>query len=225
MEHIIDTMIQLIRSEICEEKVSLKQEVTFNAEFLIELLVLSRKHNIAHIVTTALLKNGYLENCPQKGQFVNEIYTAVYAYEKMSETVKEIYSLFERNKICYIPLKGAVIRELYPEPWLRTSCDIDILVKKEYLEEAVKLLEEKCGCTEKVRGNHDVALVTPDGIVIELHYRLLGKKSSPLYSRVMSQVWRTAEKEENSEHCYKLSKNIFCYYLEFIFLCLLVYFY
>ncbi|MBO4954226.1 MAG: nucleotidyltransferase family protein, partial [Clostridia bacterium] len=36
--------------------------------------------------------------------------------------------------IDFMPLKGAVIRQYYPEPWMRTSCDIDIHVKKDRLE-------------------------------------------------------------------------------------------
>ena len=34
----------------------------------------------------------------------------------------------KKVQIPFLPLKGSVIRQYYPEPWMRTSCDIDILV-------------------------------------------------------------------------------------------------
>ena len=43
-------------------------------------------------------------------------------------TYNSICSALNRESIAYIPLKGSVIKDLYPESWMRTSCDIDILV-------------------------------------------------------------------------------------------------
>jgi hypothetical protein len=51
----------------------------------------------------------------------------------MKHEFERICLVLEKAKIPHIPLKGSVLRKLYKEPWLRTSCDIDILVQEETL--------------------------------------------------------------------------------------------
>ena len=214
MERIItETMIQLISSEICGNTLDLSDNVKLTEKFMVELLLLSRKHDVAHIVASALMNNGLLDNSPQAGLFMNEFYKAVYNREKLNETYDEICSLLEKKHIPYIPLKGAVICNLYPQAWMRTSCDIDILVKEENLEKAVRAIKETDGYTVKGESEHDVVIKAPNGTVVELHYKLLGKKSSPLYSRnVLSEVWKTAKPENESGYLYRLSDEVFYYY-------------
>lgn len=45
--------------------------------------------------------------------------------------------------ISYMPLKGSLIRDWYPEPWMHTCTDMEILVKKEDIECATAILCEK----------------------------------------------------------------------------------
>ncbi len=56
-----------------------------------------------------------------------------------------------------MPLKGSVIRNMYPEPWMRTSCDIDILVEKSSLDVAKKAVQA-IGFEYKGMGSHDISL-------------------------------------------------------------------
>lgn len=211
MEHVSETMMQLIRSVIAEEELCLDKNM-LSEKFLIDLLLLSRKHHVAHIVASALEDNGYLENFPQKGLFINEIYTAVYAQEKMSEVFDEITAAFDSVELPYIPLKGAVIRSLYPQPWMRTSCDIDILVKEKDLDKAIKTIGSLEGYEKKGESEHDIVFKSENGIVVELHYKLLGNKKSPLYIKELSKVWETAVKENGNSFRFALSNEIFYYY-------------
>lgn len=212
MEHITEIMMQLIGSEVLKKTLSLPVGTPLTDKNLITLLLLSRKHGVAHLTASALLNNGYLENCPQRELFLNEIYTAVYAQEKMSVAYDEICSVLEKNKIPYIPLKGAVIRSLYPNPWMRTSCDIDILVKEETLENAIKAITSVEGYCCEGESKHDVVIKSPEGIVIELHYRLLGNKKSSFNIKALYDVWENAYPAENSEYKYELTDDIFYYY-------------
>ncbi len=212
MDRVTETIMQLVNSEICGKPLSLTSDICLTDAFLAELLLLSRKHGIAQIVASALINNGYLENSPQKGLFMNEIYSAVYVYEKMNAVFNEVCSAFEKDKIPYIPLKGAVIRSLYPQPWMRSSCDIDILVKETDLQSAIDSLNGLEGYTQKGESKHDVIFTSSDGIVIEIHYKLLGDKKSPFYTGVLSSVWDSAVIQTGYEYRYLLSDTIFYYY-------------
>lgn len=212
MEQVAEFMTELLRSEIAEEEFCYEKKITLTDKFLIDLLVLARKHQVAHIVASALLNNGYLENSPQQSEFLNEIYTAVYAQEKMNEVFHDVCSAFETAEIPYIPLKGAVVRKLYPQPWMRTSCDIDILVKKNDVNRAEKTIMSLGGYKKTGESKHDVIYKSKNGIVIELHYKLIGNKSSPLYIKELSTVWQTAKPDPENKYCFNLSDDIFYYY-------------
>lgn len=211
MELVCETMMRLIRSKIADEELCLDKNI-LSQKFLVDLLLLSRRHRVAHIVASALTDNGCLENSPQQGLFLNEIYTAVYTQEKTSEAFDEISAVLEANEVPYIPLKGAVIRNLYPQPWMRTSCDIDILIRENDIEKAVKAVSSLNGYRKKGESGHDIVFKSENGIVVELHYKLLSSKKSPLYSKVLKDVWKTAKSCEGSGFRYKLSDEIFYYY-------------
>ncbi len=212
MEHINETLMQLIKSEVFQQELCLSDEAPLNEKTLVELLILSYKHDVAHIVASALANNGYFENCPQQGQFMNEFYKAVYAQEKQDKSFNELCDMFEEKGIEYIPLKGAEIRKLYPQSWMRTSCDVDILVKEKDLKKASDAILNSNGYSKKGESNHDIVFVSSNGTLIELHYKLLGNKKSPLHSKVLNDVWKSAKPCEGFKYRYNLSNDIFYYY-------------
>ena len=68
----------------------------------------------------------------------------------------------------FLPWKGAVFCKYYPEEWMRTSCDIDVLVRRDGLDGAVAWLTKRYGYVEKERATHDVSLYSMTGIHVEL---------------------------------------------------------
>ena len=209
MKQAVQIIMQLIGSEVFGSKLSLPDESCFTDKLLIEMLLLSRNHNVAQLVASALLKSGIIENSPQKGLYLNEIYSAVYSQEKMSETYREICAVLEDEEIAYIPLKGAVVRGLYPEPWMRVSGDIDILVKEKDKQSAINAILKCGGYKLKKESIYDVSFVSPNGTLLELHYRLFSDKKR---SDKIKNVWASASRDGVSEYRYKLSDDIFCYY-------------
>ena len=62
------------------------------------------------------------------------------------------------------------MKQLYREPWHRTSCDIDVLIPEECLEAAVTAFENQLSYTRGKRSRHDVSLTAPNGVHLELHF-------------------------------------------------------
>lgn len=116
-------LIELIRYEICGD---VPEIGNFSDEELKNIFLLSKKHDLAHMAGDALLKLNCC-NSETKKKFQKEVITSVYRFEKLEITLADIRNSLD---VPFIPLKGAVLRQLYPEKWLRTSCDVDILVKK-----------------------------------------------------------------------------------------------
>ena len=161
----------------------------------------SKKHDIAHLVGDALIKNGLIENGDIKSQFQNQIVMAVYRYENLNYEFGRICELLEESEIPFIPLKGAVIRKFYPESWMRTSCDIDILVREEDLERAVLVLQEKAGYTTDGKKNfHDVSLYSPSGIHLELHHNI--KETKENLDGLLGRAWEFAVPKKGYEYAF-----------------------
>lgn len=222
MENVTKTVIDCIKYEICgqQEKIVLPE---VSARFLIEVYKLSKAHDVAHLVGDALNKSGVFENLPAdldeneraaiakvKEKFDEQIFTAVYRYENINYELEQICKTLEEAKIPFIPLKGSVIRKYYPEPWMRTSCDIDVLVHENDIEKAMSFLVKKSGAACKTKGSHDVGLFL-NSVHIELHYSLIesdvvGKADIPLQN-----VWNYAQQIEQTSQ-YTLNEEMFYYY-------------
>ena len=170
--------------ELCEE---IKNLIT--PEMQPVLFKISKQHDLAHLVGDALDKNGLLtDGSEAKKRFLQERNMAVYRYEQQQYELEQICAVLEGAEIPFIPLKGAVIRQYYPDPWMRTSCDIDILVKEEDLEPAIRELKEKLSYEESTRGSHDVNLFAPSGVHLELHFSLT--ESDGRWKSLLTDVWQ-----------------------------------
>ena len=186
---------------------------SLSAQELADLYRLSKRHDLAHLVGASLSKSGLFENAPEIAEkFEKQQYLAVSRYENFKYEINRICGVFDEEKIPYILLKGAVIRDLYPEPWMRTSCDVDILVREEDFDNAVAALTDRIGY--KADGNknfHDIDLLSESGVHLELHFSI--KEDIPELDRVLSRVWDYAHKTDEASQRYNLTGEFFLYHL------------
>lgn len=117
-------------------------------------------------------------------------------YLMMEQAYAELCAIFDSAALQYLPLKGAVIRKLYPEPWLRTSSDIDVLIPEAALEQSVELLKREAGYTAGERTCHDYSLMGQKAHV-ELHYRLHDGEGTA-QDALLDAVWDYARPTEGS---------------------------
>ena len=222
MENVTKTVIDCIKYEICgqNEKIVLPE---VSARFLIEVYKLSKAHDVAHLVGDALNKSGVFENLPAdideneraaiskvKEKFDEQIFTAVYRYENINYELERLKETLEEAEIPFIQLKGSVIRLYYPEPWQRTSCDIDVLVKEKDADKASKVLAERLQYKINEKGQHDVSLFSPSNIHVELHFKLMDIEFKQVSA--LSDVWSGREVEPVSEYEYTMSNELFLLY-------------
>lgn len=180
-------LFALLRSEIAGNvKPDMNEPLT--QDTLLELYRIAKAHDMAHIVSNALQKCGLLGTDEVSQKFLNKQMLSVYRCERSKYALGEICSVFEKEAIPYIPLKGSVLREYYPEEWMRTSCDIDILVRESDLQRAVDALVKLAGYTTDNRSNyHDILLHSPAGIHLELHFNI--QEHMDNIDRLLSRVW------------------------------------
>ena len=137
---------------------------------------------------------------------------AVFRERQLSHELHALVDLFEEAQICYLPLKGAVMRGRYPAPWMRTSCDLDILVHEEDLAAATRLLTEKLEYRVVERGVHDVVFESRLGVCVELHFDLVSGSRAKNAGPLLRTVWDGAVLEDGSGFRYCMDDAMFYLY-------------
>ena len=186
---IIDIMFSLLRFELGSGAALTEDERALAAAELDSLLKLSKAHDAEHLVADALSRQGLLVG---DGEAVKKFGKAqmlsLFRYERINYDYQAICRVLEESGIEFLPLKGAIIREFYPAPWMRTSCDIDILVREESLDAAIEALAQKLAFKwNGEREYHDVSLFSPSGVHLELHFSIL--ENSEQLDGVLARVW------------------------------------
>lgn len=212
MENLSETIVQLIGSEVCGSTLSLRSDSPLTDKFLAELYNTSKAHEVAHIVGSALINNGLLEKRTAENLYREQVYATLYRHENQSYVLEKVCGTLENAKIPYIPLKGSVIKELYPQPWMRIGCDIDILVHEHDVENAAKSITEALGYKRTGRGTHDIQILSTENIYIELHFSLLEEDASPAMTKVLNKVWEYARPVQSGGYKYELDDAMFYFY-------------
>ena len=208
---IVEKLFHLLRNEIVTntEDDTLKESIT--EQELPELFKIAKKHDLAHIVGDSLDKIGVLkENSQARKVFLQERNMAVFRYEQLNYDLERISAGLEEEKIEHIPLKGSVIRKFYPEPWLRTSCDIDILIRESDKERAKEVFENKLNCEYKSTWDYEQSFFTESGTHIELHHSLdCGKFEE---KKFLSEIWQNAVAVDGKAYRKELADEWFYFY-------------
>jgi hypothetical protein len=171
---------------------------------------LAKRHDLLHLAAQGLVDNDLCKETIRE-RLIEEQHLAVFRVEQIQYELAHISQELSEAKIAYIPLKGAIIRQYYPEPWHRTCCDIDILIKEADIEEAVCVLKEKLGYTNEERAYHDVSLLAPSGVHLELHFSILEKMGN--IDKLLEKVWGYAEKVEGKEYEYGLTNEFLLFHV------------
>ena len=204
----VKLLMTLIRCALHGNPLSEEEKAVYSADILPQLISVAKKHDVLHLVCLAIKKNGLYTEYDLK----SEIIKAIYRYENINYEAEKLTAILENKGIPFILLKGAVIRSLYPEPWMRTSGDVDVLVKKEDLETAIKYLTEDDYYTEAERTPHDVALKCQSGASVELHFDLGEEGRANNAKNILSKVWENAKPVSKSSYNYILTDEFFYFY-------------
>lgn len=211
MNNIADIMIGSVRAQVCGCDYPIKEALS--EEELVALYRLSKHQDMAHIVATELARQKKLGEGEVSAKFKKQQMIAVLRYERINYELSAVCELLEAEGIDHIPLKGAVIREYYPEPWMRTSADIDMLVHREELERAKNIICERLGYqTDEVLLEHDISMFSPSGVHLELHFATMEEYCAVNAKAVLERIWEYAYLKEGCKHRYLISDDLFYFY-------------
>ena len=162
------------------------------------LLQLAKKHQLAALMYYALLSGGYdAEPVTQQLFFHCCRYMAV--SEGQMEMLQRLFAAFEERQIDYLPLKGVLLKGIYPVPEMRRMGDADVLFRREQYE-AVKEVLTNLGFTFSYETDHESVWKHPS-LLLEMHKRIVPRRDVDLY-RYFGNGWSHAVLTQEGTHRY-----------------------
>ena len=169
---------------------------------------LAVEHDMAHLIGFSLYEEGLID---LYAPFEQHHMLSVFRHESILFEQARVSEVLEAASVPHMPLKGALLRTLYPEGWMRPSCDVDILVRVEDLDRALAALSEN-GFTVGGKTSHDVTLSSSGHIPTELHFRLWENGQSDKICALLDSVWDTALPVEGTKYQYAMTDGLFYFY-------------
>lgn len=204
MNKTVSIFIALLRSAIT----GIKEEIDLSDLNWETLYSLAKYHDLAHIIYYEIKRRYALGEGVIVRKLKNQFDMAIYRHVKRELAISEVRETLNGAQIPFILLKGTYIMGLYPEPWMRTSSDIDVLVKPEDHKNAIYALQ-KFGMVVTSETDHDVSLFTKEQYHIELHFLLIDNNDMPKTIEILDKVWQyttsvdgSFERELNDEMLY-----------------------
>ena len=119
---------------------------------------------------------------------------------------QELTDEFEKSRIKNLPLKGCLLKHLYPMPDYRQSGDIDILIQKDDFKAAANILT-KLGYTEDEFDENELHMGyrRPPNVLIEVHGKLV--EDGNRTSEYLSHIWDNVSLCSGFEYRYEMDKE------------------
>lgn len=178
-------VIAILRNGLTKEKVPFSEP---NEEYF---LYLAKRHQISGLLLYCLMEAGYSSDAHICKQLFTAALAEIVAHEQQKRCFGEVFEAFENQNVAYMPLKGSLLKELYPSPELRTMSDADVLIKDQDRSKIDEVLYS-LGFEKAYESDHEIVwknkLVT-----LELHKHLIPSYNKQYYS-YFAKVWDRAEK-------------------------------
>ena len=212
MDKIVGLLMNSISASVFDAECDVAAFKSASGEEIKSLYALAKHHDVSHIVAHTLDKFKIaVADEEVAAELKKQMFTAVFRSKNRDHELSRITRALEEAEIPFMPLKGAVISKLYSVPWLRTSCDIDILINENDLEKADTALVE-IGYVYKEKSPHDISYFSKSGVHLELHFSLFDSVHRDGIGLPMDGVWERATPVLGAKYCYTMDSDDFYYY-------------
>ncbi len=150
-----------------------------------EVYAFAKRHMIASTVATSLERAGI-----QNISFHKALAAAQRKTILFNQAWSEMHKKLEEQRIWYMPLKGAMLKDMYPAFGMREFADHDILIDASRAEDVKRIMEGLGFSTKHFgAGNHDVYHKQPV-LNFEMHTALFG----PNHDQKLYEYYKDVEK-------------------------------
>ncbi len=138
-----------------------------------------------------------------KKEIIKEYDNTVYEQSSQKYYQDEIFGEFEKLGVEYLPMKGEILRNLYPIPEMRYSCDVDFYYYPEYEEKVFNVMKKYGFLRPNMYSDHHT-LFQNENVTFEGHYDLTVEEYSEFFKEKVASLKGngTLKKELSNEDFY-----------------------
>lgn len=161
--------IQLVLDIINKEL--FKKDIKLNTNNIDEKLLFKviKSHHLETITYNSLKKY----NLSINDELYNLYNRSLYRNLMQNHYFDIIKDEFNKENIKFIPLKGFIIKNIYPKEYFRTMSDIDILVKEKDTKKIKSIMEKLNFDVKNYNRAHHDSYLNNENVLIEIHRTLL----------------------------------------------------
>lgn len=168
-------VIDIVYAALTGEKVSLPADFD-----LVSGITIAQKHKIVTMFYYGALNCGFGQELPFMQALFRQTCKNTALSERQTYEIEKIYEAFAAEKVDYMPLKGILLRDMYPKSEMRYMGDADILIKTEQYDR-IKSVMQRLSYSEVMESDHELAW-QKQIINIELHKRLIPSLNKDYYA-------------------------------------------
>lgn len=196
---------KLIRAQLYGEEVPvIPEDITVK-----QVAEISRKNHMDYLLLGALMKSDIPEE--DKVPLRSRVLMSVSRTLTQMNELRIIKERFESEGIVNQPMKGAVMKTMYPSPEMREMSDIDILVPIEKMEQAAEIFKEMGYELYQSIKHHDIYVKKPY-MVLESHWTMYDKTVDKAQHEYFSDMSKRMLRE-GCQYTYDFTKEDFYVYM------------
>ena len=190
-------MVSLIRSGITSEPAVLTDSLNW-----LEVLKCAETYQIASVIYYGVHRSGIKPPDDIYKTLKALTYNTAAIDNRQNYELSELSKAFSENNIDYMPLKGIILKKLYPNSEMRFMSDMDILIKVDQYS-VISQIMKNLGYSETGESDHELIWKKPQASKIELHKRLISSYNKDYY-KYYGDGWRLARLSEQDGCHYEL---------------------
>lgn len=168
-----------------------------------QLYTIADFHNVTALISPIIFKLNIPDDIRQKFEYDTHRFMAREARQELE--AQRVFSTLNKLNIPFIKLKGIVIKDLYPLPYMRTSADIDICISKEDRLRCRPVMQD-LGYTLEESIDYNDAYQKDNFFIYELHSSIVSSRYA--YHRLFTDPFGKAVKSPD-DASYVLSPDYF----------------
>ena len=196
-----EKLIEITRAALLNDRVELGEHISID-----ELVDFAKFHSIENLLYEPLSEMSDSEGL----KTIRELFFANVALDtKQLYQFERICACLEENKIRFLPLKGSVMKYIYPDTYKRKSSDIDIFVFEEY-EKATELMKG-IGFVQTDDDHSVHGSFYNEQVELELHHNIINNKH--MWSKACQNIPGRAVPAEGCTYRYDMTLEDYYFYM------------
>ena len=198
--------LSLIKAALLESTAELPADFSFGEAYLV-----AEQHQVLPLIYYGAMSVPSFMQDPVFGKYFERSCSYISHSANQQEKLNHLFSLFEEAGVDYMPLKGVLLKELYPSPEMRVMGDADILIRMEDYD-TIRPIMRNLPAVPLPESDHEYTWMMPPRLTIELHKRMIPSYNEDYYA-YYGDGWRLARPTSADSHRFEMTREDTLIYL------------